>query len=539
MKKILKPSRLLAGLCLVAGAVHASQNGVLFSIFMPPAFQQPYFQAMVKADNANVIKSLPVNFTVPLQTQEGLTPATVWGTSDYISYYTDFPSDNRYASYETVVYGLTPYVTKGYTEGFASSLYLQRPAQVQLPFTPPGGSPVYATLPDYIDIFLASLDVDTLKNLPCGTPGKPSCNIPSKGTTLSAWSKYIPVSICYSAAGGHCDHLSRNFASSIVMYGKLPDLANRAVAHPVSGMNCANGNGYNTDCSWGTVCGFPCSGFNPAAASNLNILSNSSVLRSLPRPWDDNFDHPVYLSGFNTLPVAPVVPGVSDLQGNFSFANNPYLPTATNSYNGTSLPNGMSYFRIFYENMQWFSMAGNTTYVTPGQGVTSDALQIAAMQAVPASGTVAVFTGSTGNSNITGPIMMTGTAGQTSFSLPQAFCSTVTPTSFLSGIYFQAQRGSTGSQSGWGGALGPQESPLEYYMGVIPRSNAMIPYLPLYLLDPGYDLQKDFPLGSNLCSEKDFQQLQINSSSAQQMWVSRDSLPMTNFHDTLSGTRRR
>ena len=175
-------------LLLLGSTVVASEGAqILYSINMPGnPFQQPYYQMMIKADNENRVYSFsaanpPQGYTHSSCTSEAWCDGSYWDasmnvTSDYVSLYGE---PGVTADQTSIMYGLSPYIFRGYTEGAASKLYMQRPAQVQLPFNPlvqinsQNGetvSPVNATLPDYSDVFLAQTAANLYTSLGCANP---------------------------------------------------------------------------------------------------------------------------------------------------------------------------------------------------------------------------------------------------------------------------------------------------------------------------------------------------------------------------------
>ena len=213
-----------------------------------------------------------------------------------------------------------------------------------------------------------------------------------------------------------------------------------------------------------------------------------------------------------------------DFAGNFSASVNLYSSEPATYYGAAAVPSTTSYAQMFAENMQYF-VGIPPSSINPGQGVFSDAIQMAAMQAVSPATQGSVYVGSNGNSGITGPVTVNGA----SFTVPEAFLSKMTANNFVSSTYFSS------AQTGWTGALGPQESAFEYYTGVVIHTSDPAPYLPFYLLEPGAELGKP---GTNFCSLADFQEMQLNQSTAQQMHVSEANNPMVNLLDCLGGTRQ-
>ena len=561
-------------LLLLGSTMVASEEGtqILYSINMPAnPFQQPYYQMMIKADNENRVYPFSSGNQLQLYTVNACSYENVCGsafnsttmaTSDYVSLYADIKGTSTELS---VMYGLSPYAFRGYVEGAASKLYMQRPAQVQLPFNPlvqiqnqNGGEASYlnATLPDYSDVFLAQTAANVYQSLNCS----PSiCTFESADTPLPSWYTYIPRSGW------------RTKAFSTIFYGTISSLAQP-----------------NKPQTTFSLYDELCPGWSKIITLGVSKMSGTGVPPSTACPFADGvFSKRSILNGhsFDEFPFvvfAPVVsPGYAgdaqqfpqlcpscnnsvnplatvlapgDLNGNYSVSNFPYIPstdTAT-TYDGVALTNGMSYFQLFAQNMQWFTQTKNvpgysyslpslpTTLqnVTPGQGIFSDAIQIAAMQAPVRASKVPVFTGSVGvTKGITGPVMMDCAApvigsGPVNFTVPQAFLSELTLNSFKVGRYLQVPLG-TQMNGTWSGGLvqSASEDPLQYYQGVTPLESRLnlMPYLPVYFSDPGRPVDQP---GWNYCPLAMF-----NETSNAQMCYDTAASPMTNFYKSLNGTR--
>lgn len=537
----------IVGLLLAQMSVYGDSQEVLYSINLPGnPFQQPYFQVMTKGDNSNStieLSQIMYTQTNPSGYETGNWNKTTWVTSDYVSYY--WNSGDVYLNNEwyTLVYGLSPYTVRGYSEGAASSLHLQRPAQVQLPFIPNGGSTVYATFPDYSDMFLAQT-AEHVSSQVCGN----NCGFSPSKSTLGAWYKYNPAIHAWSPAGGHCHNACNHFGAGTVGYGSLEKLSQRTSQNVFGTFYASGANYWPQTCSWWSYVGWGYShptldyvsncSWPAIAGGSYSFFPQTLPIAPIITPGNQGYTKVNYTYMNETLDATllSTVPE-GDLGGNFSGAVNMYQPNATQSYSAITMQN-MNYFQLFAQNMQWFTYQNNnynSLYATPGQGIFSDAMQLAAAEAVPVSSSGNVFTGSTGVSGITGPLLLT----ELNCEVPAAFLSKVTVNSFLSGIYF------SNAASGWTGALGPQEAGFEYYIGVMPHSDSMLPYLPVYFSDPGRGLSFSNPEngspvpGENYCSAEDFQEVQMNQSLTPQLYVSRDSSPMTNCLEMLSGTRKR
>ena len=562
---------------LLLGSTSVASEGtqILYSINMPGnPFQQPYYQMMIKADNENTVYPFSSGNQLQLYTVNACSYENVCGsalnsttmaTSDYVSLYADIKGSSTEVS---VMYGLSPYAFRGYVEGAASKLYMQRPAQVQLSFNPlvqiqnqNGGEASYvnATLPDYSDVFLAQTAANIYQSLKCS----PSiCTFESANTPLPSWYTYIPRSSW------------RTKAFSTIFYGTISSLAQPNKPQTTFSL-------YDEVCpagGWWKIITLGVSkmsgtGVPPSTACPLadGVFSKRSILNGHSF---DEFPYvvfaPVVSPGYagdaqqfpklcpscnNSVNPLATVLATGDFTGNYSVSNFPYIPSGTpvTTYDGVALNNGMSYFQLFAQNIQWFSQTKNvaayayslpslpTTLqnVTPGQGIFSDAIQMAAMQAPAANNTTApVFTGSVGvTKEITGPIMMSGAApviggGAQHFTVPQAFLSELTLNSFKVGRYLQVPLGS--QMNGiWSGGLvqSASEDPLQYYQGVTPVGSKLnlMPYLPVYSSDPGRPVDQP---GWNYCPLANF-----NETSNAQMCYDTAASPMTNFYTALNGTR--
>ena len=573
---------------------------ILYSINMPGnPFQQPYYQMMIKADNENRVYPFSAANNVQLYTANacyfephcgsGLNVTTL-ATSDYVSLYADIQGASTEVS---VMYGLSPYVFRGYVEGAASKLYLQRPAQVQLPFNPlaqmnqsEGGATSYvnATLPDYSDVFLAQTVANVYKSLNCSSN---ICTFESTNTPLPSWYAYIP----------RAGWLTKAF--STIFYGTINSLAQSNKPQTTFSLYDEMAPGWGKIITLG-VSKMSATGVPPSTASLLadGVFSKKSILFGGVVPGHigeqtfDNFSFVIFapivspgyagdaqqfpqLAAAANNPVNPLqtVLASGDLAGNYSVENtkNSYIDkhASATTYDGVTLNNGMSYFQLFAQNMQWFTQTTNvvpygyslpslatspngnpakslsTTLqnVTPGQGIFSDAIQIAAMQAPVGVSKMPVFTGSLGQTaGITGPIMLIGaaplvTGAASNFTVPQAFLSELTVDSFKVGRYLQAPL-ATQMNGTWSGGLvqSASEDPLQYYQGIVSSgtdiSSSMMPYLPIYFSDPGRDIAKEFKPGWSYCPKKLF-----TSPTNSQMRYDTATSPMANFYAALNGTR--
>lgn len=575
---------------LLLGSTVVASDGtqILYSINMPGnPFQQPYYQMMIKADNENSpymfsAANPPQLITFNACNYEDNCFSALNGgtmvTSDYVSLYAGgvgvAPGINKNSfngnSFLGIVYGLSPYVFRGYTEGIASTLYMQRPAQVQLPFNPlaqsGGTAPVNATLPDYSDVFLAQTEANLYTSLSCSSG---NC------TFNSTSSKTVPSWLTYSGRKNGPDSWFLA-GQSLIFYEKMSFLSNPQSSSLTVFSPYQEYNSHGAFIPLGvTLRKGPYQDPIIARYFWYPILSNGvfDVLNSwLPVTYVDN----ECFGNYNYMTFAPIVsPGYSnslipnslvqtvlptgDLSGNFSVANTntTYIPSGNpvTTHDGVTLNNGMNYFQLFAQNMQWFhqltlsidspiqgSLTGFSKIsrnVTPGQGMFSDAIQIAAMQApagiAPGATRLApVFTGSVSaiKQGITGPVVMSGAApvpggSPVNFTVPQAFLSKLTVDNFRAGNYLQVPSANqtTGTWSG-GLVQSVSEDPLQYYQGVTPLSS-LYPYLPIYFSDPGRPLDQS---GWNY-SPVDT----INGSKP--MYYNTGTSPMTNFYSALNGTR--
>ena len=564
------------------GAASDGTN-ILYSINMPGnPFQQPYYQMMIKADNANRVYPFRTAGQAQVYTFIACNVEAACGsswdaqmnvTSDYVSLYTD----NQ--NHISIVYGLSPYTFRGYTEGAASKLYMQRPAQVQLPFNPVmqqnlgDANSVYvnATLPDYSDVFLAQTSASVYQSLGCSSG---NCTIQqSDATTMPSWYSYIP----------RISGITRGFSS--LFYGSLLSLTQplpRTTFSPYS----------EEKIGWGALIAMGVSKASPTCtlpSYSLQIFKegvlaqdgwlqshpivNGSVYFSFapvispgyagdatpyvpnPKKLTEGLPLPEGLPDGVNNPINPLktVLPTGDLTGNYSVNNkdNPYIIPSiqATTYDGLTLTGGMSYFQLFAQNMQWFSLLApvqtplnflaTAQNITPGQGIFSDAIQLAAMEAPVAVNKVPVFTGSLGaTAGITGPVMMQGAAFQSSgsanFNIPQAFLSELTVASFTVGRYLQTPSASQTSGTWSGGLVYTQtapEDPLQYYQGIVSSGSEislMMPYLPIYFSDPGRPVDQP---GWSYCPHRLFKK------GKSEMSYDTATSPMTNFYDALNGTR--
>jgi hypothetical protein len=577
MNKILRILFLLLGWAGAHLSVWASEGTqVLYSINMPGnPFQQPYYQMMIKADNKNNVYPF-TNVNQPqFYTFNACSNETGCGsywdnqlnvTSDYVSVYND--SSNRLS----LIYGLTPYTFRGYVEGAAATLFMQRPAQVQLPFNPLAQiqiqnqtTAVYvnATLPDYSDIFLSQTSANIYQSLKCTSK---NCTIQNTDSPLPSWYTYLP----------RTGWVTRGL--SVILYGTMASLYKPQFQTSFSP--------YSEPIGWSSAIGMGVSKMSSGHMTSdtprilkEGVFSQKSWLTCRPPYSPGSFDwfggmlfmpiispgyagdaqqYPQLCDGCNN-PVNPLatVLATGDLSGNYSISNtnNPYIATGNpaTTYDGISLNNGMSYFQLFAQNMQWFSLPASQSTplpplsstipqnITPGQGIFSDALQIAAMEAPLGTSQTPVFTGSVGvTAGITGPVLLKGAAplpgskvaNPTNFTVPQAFLSEVTTQSFKVGNYLQVPLG-TQVNGTWSGGLvqAATEDPLQYYQGVTPLESklSLMPYVPLYFSDPG--LQMWVP-GGSYCPLSLF-----NQTPNAQLCYDTGTSPMTNFHSALKGMR--
>ena len=576
--------KIYAFLCvvMVSSGLNASSDGtqILYSINMPGnPFQQPYYQMMVKADNENSVYAFsaanpPQAYTFRAYTIEtGLWDDSMYATSDYVSLYADKQNNL------SLLYGLSPYTFRGYTEGAASKLYMQRPAQVQLPFNPHAqnagtASPVSATLPDYSDVFLSQTSADIYQSLQCSSD---NCTLQSVSTQMPSWYGYIP----------RINNITRGVSS--LFYGKLVDLTQSVAQTTFSpydealpGWGCIIAMGVTKMSGTKTLPSHSQILKEGVFAQN-SWLSSQSIAFGMssfsfapvisPGYAGDAVPYPkINDGGYNSVNPLQSVLATGDLAGNYSASNFPYsaagIPVTT--YDGVPVNNnnGMSYFQLFAQNMQWFSlptplqtpMASPFSVfknITPGQGIFSDAIQLAAMQAPAATSKVPVFigsldattAGSTGTTvGITGPVMMTGAApvsgaAPTNFKVPQAFLSELSVGSFKVGCYLQVPL-ATQTSGTWSGGLvqSASEDPLQYYQGVTALENGLplMPYLPVYVSDPGMFSDPNSPInkpGWNYCPLARFNAHKNDTLPVVQTCYDTAASPMTNFYVALNGTR--
>jgi hypothetical protein len=517
VNKKLKLYKTLVLLLLGTTGIASEGNQILYSINMPGnPFQQPYYQMMIKADNENRVYSFSKMYTFNACAIENGCGSywdnPLYATSDYVSLYSDTKK------HVSILYGLTPYIMRGYTEGAAQTLSMQRPAQVQLPFNPlaqmqiqNGVAPLYinATLPDYSDVFLAQTAANIYQSLHCTSN---NCTISSEGTGMPSWYGYIPK--IYGITRG----------VSALFYGTLASLTQAKPQTTFSpyneklwGWGSIMAMGVTKMSGTGTIPSTPQIFKEGVFAQNSWLLNNEPVMWGFPyfsfapviSPGyaGDAVPFPTLADGHSnpTNPLATVV-ATGDLTGNYSVLNTnySYIPSgdAATTYDGFVVNNGMSYFQLFAQNMQWFSLQAplqtplsplvTPQNITPGQGIFSDAIQIAAMQAPNPISKVPVFTGSVGTTaGITGPVMMSGAISTGSFTVPQAFLSELTVESFKVGRYLQVPLASQ-TNGVWSGGLSQaaQEDPFQYYQGVTPLESRL-PLMPLfvfYLSDPGLKL---------------------------------------------------
>jgi hypothetical protein len=596
MNKKMKLYKSLFVLLLGSTVVASDGTQILYSINMPGnPFQQPYYQMMIKADNENSAYTFSaanppglVTFNACIM-EDGcgskLNPGTIV-TSDYVSLYAD--SVNQFSSphansfngnsFLGITYGLSPYVFRGYTEGIASTLYMQRPAQVQLPFNPlaqnGGTAPVNATLPDYSDVFLAQTEANLYTSLACSSG---NCTFNSTSSkTVPSWLTYSPRKNgpdSWFMAGqslifyGTMSFLSQPQSSSLTVFSPYQEYNSHGAYIPlgVSITKAAYELPVIARYFWYPILSYGVfdvlnSWLPINYVANETFNANYMTFAPIVSPGYSNSLIP------NSL-VQTVLP-TGDLSGNFSVANTntTYIPSGNPvaTHDGVTLNNGMSYFQLFAQNMQWFNQIdvslsmqvqyalsgfsienSSSSYsvkvrnITPGQGMFSDAIQIAAMQApaaiAPGATRLApVFTGSVPaiTEGITGPVVMSGAApvpggSPVNFTVPQAFLSKLTVDNFRAGNYLQVPLANqtTGTWSG-GLVQSVSEDPLQYYQGVTPLSS-LYPYLPIYFSDPGRPLDQP---GWNY-SPVD------TKNGSRPMYYNTGESPMTNFYTALNGTR--
>ncbi len=589
MNKKIKVYKVLF-VALVSFSLHAGDGSqILYSINMPGnPFQQPYYQMMVKADNKNSVypfssTNLPQILTLNACSLEGQC-GSYWDTqmnvtSDYVSLYADTMGNGSQVS---IMYGLSPYVFRGYTEGAASKFYMQRPAQVQLPFNPlvqiqsQNGltvPPINATLPDYSDVFLAQKAADLYTSLGCATPVKSlaagkmivPCTFKATNDQMPSWYSYIPRDTEWRGSSvifyGTIASLAKpnQLQTSFSPYNEEPNGWYTRIAMGVSPMSSTNKVIGST--GWLLPKGiFSVNGWLSSYSGNGGAFASYYPLVFAPivSPGYAGDATQLSLADGSNNPVNPLqtVLAAGDLTGNYSVSNFPYIASGNQAttYDGVSLNNGMSYFQVFAQNMQWFSLQAPLQTpitppfsipqnVTPGQGIFSDAIQLAAMEA-PASNSkgIPVFTGSLGaTAGITGPVIMNG-AGQAdnsavTFKIPQAFLSELTVAHFKVGRYLQAPL-ATQMNGTWSGGLvqAASEDPLQYYQGVTPLQSGLplMPYLPVYLSDPGRPVDQP---GWNYCPLAKFNAHKNDVLPVVQTCYDTVASPMTNFYTALNGTR--
>jgi hypothetical protein len=570
------------GCLLIQGLGQAGEGTqILYSINMPGnPFQQPYYQMMIKSDSKNSVYSFTSATQPQLPTFNACSVENGCGTtgnnqtmvtSDYVSLYASSKGGSAGTaggnSFLSFMYGLTPYVFRGYVEGSAHTLFMQRPAQVQLPFNPLAQiqlqnqtTPTYmtATLPDYSDVFLSQKSSDIYQSVGCSIG---TCGFGSNSEPLPSWYTYIQKKA--ECGGG----VFRGF--SLIFYGKMSSLDNPSSVTTLVPYHEALGAAQLLPSGLSYQSKFPVTNpwnFPIVGASVFNMPASWS--RSCI--WNYSFNTPQFMlfapiispgyAGENQNGNEPAIQTVlasGDLSGNYSISNsnNPYIAAGNpaTTYDGISLTSGMSYFQLFAQNMQWFSLPASqatplaplsatvSQNITPGQGIFSDALQIAAMEAPLGTSQTPVFTGSVGaTAGITGPVLLRGaaplpgsnSANPINFTVPQAFLSELTTQSFKVGNYLQVPLG-TQLNGTWSGGLvqAATEDPLQYYQGVTPLESklSLMPYLPLYFSDPG--LQVWGP-GGSYCPLSLF-----NQTPNAQVCYDTGTSPMTNFHSALNGTR--
>lgn len=194
-------------LVLVDHQVFSTVQQVLYSINMPAnPFQQPYYQMMIKGDNPNTVATISPSttnsqlgneFTSSSFSINQASAAETFINTDYGALYWD-------GSYGTYLYGMSPYKVRGYMEGCADALYVQRPAQVNLPFSFTQQST--ATFPDYTDAFLAFTAQNVYDSTHCSEqnscPSGSTCSQQSscsifykKQNQAPCWYTYLPPAV--------------------------------------------------------------------------------------------------------------------------------------------------------------------------------------------------------------------------------------------------------------------------------------------------------------------------------------------------------
>lgn len=607
-KMLMKKFVFFASFGVAGFSLASAGKQVLYSINMPTnPFQQPYYQLMVKNGNSNS------TVTISTATTNSLLNNIFYGyggvenntktylNTDYAALYLD-SSPNETNTYGIYIYGMSPYKVRGYTEGIAAGLYLQRPAQVNLPFsfTNSGGAPLTATFPDYTDTFLAFTGKDFYNSSQCSTengcqqgsscPQQTSCAAFAQQTAQApCWYGLVPQLTLYGSymtgegtenptqvtgtyqaingAGGvypySLSYLSNNITCGLNVITLEAAGANQGGSYGSPTYNQSNPSplvNYNVQ-NASNMAGWAPMNFLPSSTTG-GIIRTRNYLIGFGSRYGIQSVCDTYGNPLSCLAFAPVIPPgfntnvasgfdtsyssrsgaltnclpVADFGGNYSSSKNNFLSGSNlKLYDGSTTSGPISYFQVFAQNMQWFSTppkalnpSYGTLYISPGTGVFSDAMQIAAMETPSASGNAPVFTGSVPNTApVSGPIQLSGTAAGVGFSVPQGFLSVLTGNSFLQGAYLQAtQSGTVGT-----GALSPKEEPFQYFQGVMPLSAlaqlSLMPYLPVYLADPGTPLYQP---GWNCCPTLNTFKPVLN-----QMCYGEQQAQMTNFLNTLSG----
>ena len=584
--------------------IQASDDQVLYSINMPGnPFQQPYYQMMIKKDNENLLVNFNGSttsetattgnvFDSPVKTfalfsgnyasGEKYTNSSTYCNTDYGAFYVD-STGRPYA-----LYGISPYVMRGYTEGAAETLYMQRPTQVSLPFQPlfegNGSSdqiPIVATLPDYQDIFLAYTRGALCASVTQGAL-ESVCSKETISTTAQqpSWYTYVPQRVVTQDPDFFHVTTTYTNGSAYISYGQVANLGTpiKSSLRPALsvwsiGTYALNGSAalLGTDMfpSYGL---FSYNGFYDAVkaitvispSDPFFILSGQPVVSFLGDPYASASNPiifsfaPVISPGYNGYSnpsnsgnqegfIETVLPQ-GDLGGNFTG----YLSTVNNSqsvttaYDGTSVPSGMNLFQLFAQNMQWFS--GNSTgylgvssalyNASPGQGIFSDAMQLAAIQAdfVPISGSSSNSSGSASNlfygsyNNLSELSVLINkkisiNMSQETTSIPlvvqQPMLSKITVNHFKRAPYM-----SYAGMGYYNQTASQMVSVANYYAGIAKNNRSSV-YLPVYFSDPGRPVDQP---GWNYCDNAD-------DTYTYPLYYDQKNAAMSDFTNELGGTR--
>ena len=570
---------ILTGCCssnVLAGDDEQSSGEVLYSINMPTnPFQQGYYQMMIKQDNENTQMSFANSAEFAAYTASFFSNLNIV-YPNALNWNTDFGAfswDRTGAPFCPVgMYGIIPYVSRGYTEGSADTLYMQRPAQITLPFLPTFGEsyqaesqiPIVATLPDYQDVFFSFTDTD----FKAAYTDQPNIEAPfssTMGSQLPCWYNFCCATRCTASVAclgaisalGLVENPSFGYFNLFTWPGSwsLPITYN-----PLTTIEEEIGISVwapyvLTDWLWPSyyTVGTGINWFPYSAYSNSPGTSYTSST-----PWFLSFS-PIIAPGYNgntdvTGQMVTTVLPQGDLGGNFAG----YLDTvnsqgSTATYDGLRVAS-MNLFQVFAQNMQWFSK--NTTNYqgqgvsnynfSPGQGVFSDAMQLAAIQAdfVPNSGSSSNSSGSTSSTppfygsygkgeKLSELSVLLGSGvsynnGSESTTIPlvaqQPMLSKITTAQFLNVPYMG------GINTGFSTLSASTTTVLNtYYNGTIPNSmSGTYVYLPIYFADPGNEDADE--IGWNYVSSAEstyLNPLTFNPSNGR----------MRNFTAELGGTR--